>query len=465
MNKLPIATGFYQSEILQLAAQTCNNWIPIVPKGAAVNDRALLDRPGLTKLGTLTGNHRGAIDFNGVYISLNGTVLSSVDSSGIPTTLGVVPGDGRVSMAKNDDFVSIVINNGDCYNYDGSTVAKVTDGQYVSASTVAFVDGFFVYSQTNGEKFFISALNDPTSFDALDFSTAEQRPDPIVAVFVYNNQLHVLGTETIEKYNNQGGVNFPFIRINGASNTTGCYSKFTPLEVNNNFVFVGGAKNQSAGIYLMSGNNPQRISTPAIDNVLETFTDTELTQAYSMTWEKAGQLIIAITICSTNVTGRTFCFNFTSGEWFEFSSAMQEYRARSVVKIYNKFFVGDNGGQVGYMDDSVHEDYGTVIYREKASQPFLNQEGEEYIIGSLEAWFESGVGKTTGQGSDPVVRMDFSDDLGRTWSNALTRKIGKIGKYGQRSTWRRQGWVSRDRVFRFRASDPVRFNLMKLTAE
>ena len=60
--------------------------------------------------------------------------------------------------------------------------------------------------------------------------------------------------------------------------------------------------------------------------------------------------------------------------------------------------------------------------------------------------------------------MDFSDDLGKTWSNETWRGLGKVGEYGKRTQWRKQGLVTRNRVYRFKASDPFEFNFMKLTA-
>jgi hypothetical protein len=458
---LPIATGYYTSEILTLAAQTCSNWIPIKPTGGALNTRALLDRRGLTAFATLSGEFRGDLDYNGVYLTVNSTVLSSVASDGTVTAItGSIAGNGRLSIAKNDDYVVFVNNLGEGYYYDGSTVTKITDGDFLSASTVVFIDGYFLFTTTDGTKFFVSGLNDPSAYDALDRSTAELRPDPIVAAYVYNNLLHIAGTETTEKYNNIGGVSFPFQRINQAANSVGCYSKFTPIEVGNSYAFIGGGKNEGAQVYLLSGGQPQVISTPAIDTQLQLFNDAELANAFSFVFEDRGQHIIGFTFSSDRITDRTFCFNMSSGEWFEFKSGTSKWRAKSVTRVYNKFLCGDDSNQVGYLTDT-HTDYGDTIFREKASQPFLAREGDEYRIGLLEAWFQAGTGDAT---TNPQIMMDFSDDLGKTWSNETWRGLGKVGEYGKRTQWRKQGLVTRNRVYRFKASDPFEFNFMKLTA-
>jgi len=75
--------------------------------------------------------------------------------------------------------------------------------------------------------------------------------------------------------------------------------------------------------------------------------------------------------------------------------------------------------------------------------------------GRLQIDMETGVGLTSGQGSDPKVYLDWSDDGGRTWSNQRAASIGRKGKYRARAVWNRLG-RSHDRVYRITWSDPVK---------
>jgi hypothetical protein len=81
----------------------------------------------------------------------------------------------------------------------------------------------------------------------------------------------------------------------------------------------------------------------------------------------------------------------------------------------------------------------------------------------LEFILEAGVGLLSGQGSDPKIILDWSDDGGHTWSNARYLSIGGIGEYGYRCLAHHLG-TSRNRVFRVRASDPVKFVLLEAYA-
>src|SRR3989442_11056684 len=61
-----------------------------------------------------------------------------------------------------------------------------------------------------------------------------------------------------------------------------------------------------------------------------------------------------------------------------------------------------------------------------------------------------GVGLASGQGSDPVVEMRYSDDQGRTWRHWRAASLGKTGEYGRRAVWQRLGLIREPgRAFEF----------------
>jgi Neuraminidase (sialidase) len=72
---------------------------------------------------------------------------------------------------------------------------------------------------------------------------------------------------------------------------------------------------------------------------------------------------------------------------------------------------------------------------------------------------ETGVGLQSGQGSDPQIMLQYSDDGGHTWSSERWTSIGKVGEYKSRASWRSLG-RARERVYRVRISDPVNVTIM-----
>jgi hypothetical protein len=91
--------------------------------------------------------------------------------------------------------------------------------------------------------------------------------------------------------------------------------------------------------------------------------------------------------------------------------------------------------------------------------PHLSKENVKLFFGPLQLDMETGLGLTTGQGSDPTVMLRWSDDGGHTWSNERMVSAGAIGAYKARVKFNRLG-SGRDRVFEVSVSDPIPWRLV-----
>lgn len=462
--QLEIFGGYYESKSLPMSAQNCINWIPTVAEQGSLSNGALMTPLGITQ-NTTTGAlpNRGAQVMSGVPYYVSGSSLYSISSSGTVTTIGTIAGDGRVSMANNGSKLCIVVPGGSAYVYDGITFESISDPDYRASDTVVFKDGYFVFTASDGSVFFNSELNDPANIDPLDFGTAEINPDRIIAAHVNHNELFILGEETIEIFQNVGGSGFPFQRIPGANIQKGCYAKFSPVEFDNTFMFIGGGLNEKAAIWrVASSQSAQKISTDAIDYAIQKFTDEEIADAFSFTFTTDGQFVVGFTFESARIPSVTFCYNGTSQKWFQLQTGVNDNRwsVNSIVRAYGKLLCGHNiDGRIGYFDD-VYTEYGETIYRERTTQPYII-DGTSSVWPETELTIESGAGLTAGQGSDPQIRKSFSDDGGRTFSAEQSRSFGKIGEYKKRAIWRRNGRVPSYRVERFTVTDPVKANIIR----
>jgi hypothetical protein len=76
---------------------------------------------------------------------------------------------------------------------------------------------------------------------------------------------------------------------------------------------------------------------------------------------------------------------------------------------------------------------------------------------------EQGTGLVTGQGSNPQIMLQVSRDGGFTYGNEMWTSFGRMGEYNKRAEWRRLG-VSRNFVFKFRITDPVKVILIAAAA-
>jgi Neuraminidase (sialidase) len=82
----------------------------------------------------------------------------------------------------------------------------------------------------------------------------------------------------------------------------------------------------------------------------------------------------------------------------------------------------------------------------------------------LEIVLETGVGATTGQGSDPKIMLKKSDDGGKTWQALPDRTFGKRGERLSRAVWHNLG-SARKRVYKASVSDPVPVTVVDTVTE
>ncbi|MCH8134753.1 MAG: hypothetical protein IIB77_02095 [Proteobacteria bacterium] len=476
--QLEIATGFYQSDSLPLAAQRCINWEPVVPQASALNQRALFDVHGIdtrTLTGaTINGLNRGSQVVNGIPYFINGTNLYSISSANVVTDHGTVVGAGRVSLANNGQYLVIVVPGitGYAFNNVDSSLTEITDIDFQVSDTVSFKDGFFIYTASDGNQFFISNLNQPLVYSGLDFGSAEVRPDKIVATHVNRNELFVAGEDTFELFQNIGGDGFPFIRVPGADIQKGLRAKFSIVDFDNSFVFLGGAPRELTAVWRM-GAGAEKISTSAVDNAIQEFTEDEISDAFAFTYAHGGNFFVAFTFTSTRIPSKTFVYDATTSAltgdliWHERQSGIADdkWRVTSIVSAYGDLLVGDQAdGRIGTLNKNTHTEYGNVIKRQKTSTPF-NSDQFPLFVSELKLTMESGLGKISGETTDPQVKMEFSNDGARTFHNGGLRPYGKIGEYEKLPSWRRQGRIPRNRVLQFTVTEPIKSVIIRLDAE
>lgn len=472
--QLEIATGSYESDSLPLSAQRCINWEPVIPQASALSQRALFDVHGIREKSltgaTISGFNRGMTVMNGVPYKINGQNLYSTDSSGVVTDHGSIVGTSRVSLANNGRWLVIVVPGDRAYAFDNTdnSLTQITDLDFQVSDTVTFKDGFFTFTASDGNQFFHSNLNQPLVYSALDIGTAEVRPDKIVGQIVNYNELYIAGEDVFELFRTIGGSGFAFQRIEGANIQKGLRAKHSLIEFDQSFAFLGGAPNELTSVWrAQSSVNVQKISTSAIDNAIQEFTEAEISDAFAFTYAYGGNFFLAFTFTSTRIPSKTFVYDATTSAlsgvntWHERQSGVSDdrWRVTAIVSAYGELLVGDSiDGRIGVLDKTVHVEYGEPIYREKTTMPF-DSDRFPMFVSKLKLTMESGTGT---HDIDPKILMRYSDNGGRIYSDGYPRSYGKVGQYKSLPTWRRQGQIPRDRVLRFTTTANAKSTILRL---
>lgn len=469
---LPIGGGFYQSESLPLSHQRCLGWFPVLPQTAnAGSQMVLFHTPGQKAFVSSIGVNRGQHEMAEINFAVSGNSLFQVNEDKTTVNIGTIEGSGLVSMADNGTKLVIVVPGSKSYVYDGSTLVQITDTDFRTSDTVSFKDGFFLFTASDGTVFFNSALNDPLNFRALDFGTAEIDPDKIVASFVTHNELFIIGTKTIELFQNIGGADFPFQRIPGANIQKGAHAKFGIVGLDETFAFVGGGKNEKSAVYqVATSSEAVKISTQAVDNAIQEFSEEEISNCVAMSYFDRGSQIAIFTFTSSVIPSMTLAYNVTTSRlsgipiWFEFQSGVSargdRWDVNSISLVYGKLLAGTTAGNITELDHKTYTDLGNPIKRQFTSGPFMDED-KPLFIPQIILWMEAGVGNS--DTPDPMVSMDHSDD-GKVFGNDRLRSVGKVGEFGQQIIWRRNGRVPFFRVHRFTITGAFKPIIRKLQA-
>lgn len=460
--RIELGKHFYAHRNLPFSAQRCVNRIPEIGARDTKSELVLLTAPGLVRFATC-----GAGPIRGASYRPNETKLFVVSgnsayvaySNGATTKLtGSIDGVGPVMMADSGADLVAVAEDTRAYVIGNTTVTEITDPDFPGASSVATIDGYHIFTEPATGRFFISSLLDAESYDALDFASAESAPDNLVRIIVDHREVWLFGQETTEVWTNSGSPDFPFKRMEGVFVEKGCAAKHSVAKIDNSVFWLADDRM----VYRAAGYQPQRISTHAIEDEIVRYGD--VSDAEAWTYAASGHTYYILTFPSAD---RTFCYDVATGLWHERMSGVEEYgrwRARCGVGAFDAILVGDDrSGNIYTLDDNAFSENGELIRRIMVT-PQIFAEGRLAVMHRLEMICDVGRGLEVGQGSDPQISLRKSDDGGLTWGNERWRSLGKIGEHRKRVCWERLGKF-RQRCLMFSNSDPIRSDIVMLTAE
>lgn len=440
--QVPLAYDTKEQDIL--GSEELINFYAIRSEGGKYPFK-LIGTPGLAKYCDLpTSPIKALHEMDGRVFAVTSTKFYEVFNNDTYTELGTVSMSGKVVMADNGNHIVMVDGeNGYYWNSTTDAFAQFSGAGWYPARTVAYQDGYFIFDRKGTSQFFISNLLDIT-FDALDFASAEGQPDNLIAVLSDHREVFMFGSQSTEIWYNSG-ADFPFERNQGAFIEKGIAGPYCAAKENNTVYFVGS----DLMVYQINGYTPIRISTRAVEKDLM---QADLSTVFCFTTRDQGSLFYYLTIPSKQKTWR---YDISTGLW----QVMKDYifdrhRAENSIFVDHKTLVGDfQSGRIYYMTRDELEEDGSPIVREVVL-PDITMGRKFFTISSLELDVTAGVGKATGQGSDPLVTMVFSKDGGKTWSDFKTASLGKTGEYTHRVKWRRLG-RSRQFTFKIMYSEPV----------
>src|SRR5690606_28872441 len=115
--------------------------------------------------------------------------------------------------------------------------------------------------------------------------------------------------------------------------------------------------------------------------------------------------------------------------WSELSSGNGRHRADMGVVFLDRIVVSDySTGRLYRLTPGVYTENGETIFSELVSRHLTN-DGNYFTLNKVWLDMETGVGTTSGQGSNPHVMFSFSKDGGHTFGNEIWASYGALGNY------------------------------------
>lgn len=460
--------GFYKALSPVIAADTAVNLYTetrAIPGSA--KQVTIYGTPGLSSVLSVDPQGcRGLFTQDGRTFAVYANTLYEIDFvNAVATERGIVPDDGApVSFASNGqggDQLGLVSGGSllvlDLATNDLETVTL----PFSDPVMIAFIDGYGLINQADTPIVWFSALEDLTSWDALDFFTRSGTSDNIVGIGVSRDRVLALGTQTSTWYYNSGDADTPFLPYPGTTMQVGLAAPWLMAVYSDVFYWVAQWPTGQRQVVRASEPSAQAVSTPPIDRFLAactTLDDAELT-----IYEQEGHPFVCLTAPSSPDAIQTYCFDVRESLWHaragwdDVLGVFTRWRVRGMTQANGAVYAGDYAtGDLYEVDLDTYDEDGDILRRERTA-PYLGSNNQWVFLDAFELGTQPGVGLSSGQGSAPLVTLEISRDSARTWVNAGDRSLGARGDYDARTIWNRLGRVRQDRlVIRVTQTDPVK---------
>lgn len=476
-----------------VSAQMRTNMYSEVYQNGDKSNMALFTRPGLTKFSQVQGPLAGIVgDFSlssfygGEWLLIAGagatdpnTVLWRINGAGQSGNASFTADDpawkqvGQRVRAANNGTTAVWVDGTWGYYTDASNNTFSTDlltsTNYPNAvafpsnaQSICYVASRYVVDDpAYAGRFRWSAAGDGTSWNSLDFSTAESNPDPLSCVFEAWGTLLLIGTQTTEFWAPAAAGasgQQPFIRTGGANIQWGTTAIDTVRKCNDSVIFLGRNQGGSRQVVQLQGYTPTVISTADIEFDIQN--DPAPDAATALFYVSSGHPFYIL-----NLSDHSWAYDIRTGAWQKFTTAGSRYAGQWEQAAFGQIIVTDyQDGRIYKVDPNGYSDDGTAIVREVVSKHAyadLNRLSCQEIVIDC----QTGLGSTDGTTPvNPQIMLTWSKDGANTWGNEVWQSLGPVGNYPGRAVWRMLG-RSRDWVFKMRVTDAVKVVIIDAAAK
>ena len=363
------------------------------------------------------GTGYGLTSFNGKLYSAIGTSMYEVTSAGATTSKGTISA-GRLSFAATSETPYLFFHNGsNGYTINGSTgaFAEVTDVDFPTKQTPAltlasgavYLDDMVFVMTTTG-RIYNSAIENPTSWGALDYISKTAEPDGGVAIAKHLSFILTWGSWSTEFFYNAGiATGSPLDRAASYKANIGCASGDSVVTFAQTVAWLGQAQETGRAVYMMEGTTPIKISTAAVERYLNASTLVSL-DAFALTI--AGHTLYVLNLPDLNIT---LVCDINEKRWYQWST---DSAGSDIVWKYGDFA---SLGGVSYVQNRTTgklSTLSTTVYQEEGNNINYRIVTPRIDMKSNKRKFWKAL-EVIGDKTAGTLQVRHSDDDYTTWSS------------------------------------------------
>lgn len=398
------------------------------------------------------------------------TLYEITESAGIfaYTARGTVALDNNpATISTNGDGGNqlFVTSGGNGYNYDlGTNTLTQIPNLNGKATQGDYLGGYFLAFDATTSTVYYSDLLDGTTWDPTNFFQRTNQPDRWVAMKVTSwNYIFLIGEQTGEGWYPNGNFPLPFQPDPAATFVKGCAAAFSMTNAGGSLVWL--SKNIDGDFEVVAANSltPQRISDFALETALANYVRDGLSiaNAIGQSFRMQGHTFYRLNLPTTGIE-KTHQYDFTNGWWTEVATWIAEesdytyFRPVFLCFFANHTLAGDReSGVLYHLDMSFTTDVDGRPIRRLRRTPSIVAAQKYLYHRKLAILMDVGEDvPISGQGSNPLLMLRYSDDGGRTWGNEVDLSVGELGNT-HALVWFWQLGVARNRVYELTCTDPI----------
>ena len=245
---------------------------------------------------------------------------------------------------------------------DSGTVTLTFTTSYpaTTVSGAVFVDGYYVVGTPEG-LLYNSNVEDPTTWQAINYIGAVSDADQLVAIGRTINYVVAMGTQTIEFFYDAGtSPGSPFLPYQNAVIQFGAAAEDSLTQMDNTLVWMSTSHQKGFQVMAMAGQSPQVISNQYIERIINRCNPD---YAYAISIKISGHSLYILTLRDL---GYTLVYDFSQSGWTYWSTTENNREGYFRGQFYTKFnnidlLQHNDEGIIYQFDPETYQDYGNPI--------------------------------------------------------------------------------------------------------